>query len=107
MHDLSHLPFQSDKDSSQLIVREYALYCFGRFVAQTIGEHTFFSGNMVYGRAMEAAKSNALMRCCKDLGVASELWDPQVSLRSVCSFMLDVLHPSISQSKTLYYTHYI
>ncbi len=24
--------------------------------------------------ATEAVKSNALMRCCKDLGVASELW---------------------------------
>ena len=24
--------------------------------------------------ATEAAKSNALMRCCKDLGIASELW---------------------------------
>lgn len=34
---------------------------------------------MVYGKAMESAKSNALMRCCKDLGVASELWDPQVN----------------------------
>ena len=26
--------------------------------------------------ASEGAKSNALMRCCKDLGVASVLWDP-------------------------------
>lgn len=25
---------------------------------------------------MEGCKSNALMRCCKDLGIASELWDP-------------------------------
>jgi hypothetical protein len=25
---------------------------------------------------MEAIKSNALTRCCKDLGIASELWDP-------------------------------
>jgi hypothetical protein len=25
---------------------------------------------------LEGAKSNALMRCCKDLGIASELWDP-------------------------------
>ena len=49
-------------------------------MAQTVGEHTFYSANnMVYGRAMESAKSNALMRCCKDLGVASELWDPQVN----------------------------
>lgn len=49
-------------------------------MAQTVGEHTFYSNsNMVYGKAMESAKSNALMRCCKDLGVASELWDPQVN----------------------------
>ena len=31
--------------------------------------------------ATEGCKSNALMRCCKDLGVASELWYfPGVSL---------------------------
>ena len=53
-------------------------------MAQTVGEHTFYSSsNMVYGKAMEAAKSNALMRCCKDLGVASELWDPQVTVISM------------------------
>ncbi|XP_032226483.2 mitochondrial genome maintenance protein MGM101 isoform X1 [Nematostella vectensis] len=73
------LQFQSEKDNSQLIVREYALFCEGRFASQATGEHTFYSnnGNMVYGKAIESAKSNALMRCCKDLGVASELWDPQ------------------------------
>ncbi len=27
--------------------------------------------------ATEGVKSNAMMRCCKDLGVASELWDPR------------------------------
>ena len=27
--------------------------------------------------AAEGCKSNALMRCCKDLGIASELWDPR------------------------------
>lgn len=69
-----------------MIVREYALFCLGRFVAQTVGEHTFYSSNnMVYGKAMEAAKSNALMRCCKDLGVASELWDPQVTVIVQCN----------------------
>jgi hypothetical protein len=31
---------------------------------------------MTQATAEEAAKSNALMRCCKDLGIASELWDP-------------------------------
>ena len=32
----------------------------------------------MYGKACESAKSNALMRCCKDLGIASELRMPQV-----------------------------
>ncbi|CAH3161032.1 unnamed protein product [Porites lobata] len=83
------LQFQSDRDNSQLIVREYALFCLGRFVAQTVGEHTFYSSNnMVYGKAMEAAKSNALMRCCKDLGVASELWDPQFIIQWKDKFAL-------------------
>ena len=62
-----------------MITREYALFCCGRYVSQAVGEHTFYGqGNMVYGRAMEAARSNALVRCCKDLGIASELWDPKV-----------------------------
>ncbi|XP_046842042.1 mitochondrial genome maintenance protein mgm101 homolog [Xenia sp. Carnegie-2017] len=72
------LQFQNERDKSQLITREYALFCCGRYVSQSVGEHTFYGqGNMVYGKAMEAAKSNALVRCCKDLGIASELWDPK------------------------------
>ncbi|CAB4016002.1 Mitochondrial genome maintenance mgm101 [Paramuricea clavata] len=72
------LQFQNEKDKSQLITREYALFCSGRYASQAVGEHTFYGqGNMVYGKAMEAAKSNALVRCCKDLGIASELWDPK------------------------------
>lgn len=71
---------QGELDSGQLITREYALFSYGRFVSQAVGEHTFFSkNNLSYGKACESAKSNALMRCCKDLGVVSELWDPQVS----------------------------
>lgn len=69
---------QNSTDTAQLVTREYALYCQGRFVSQAVGEHTFYSkGSLSYGKACESAKSNALMRCCKDLGVASELWDPQ------------------------------
>ena len=77
-----HVPcrLQNEVEGAQLITREYALYCSGRFVAQAMGEHTFYSkSNLAYGKACESAKSNALMRCCKDLGIASELWDPRVS----------------------------
>lgn len=70
--------FHDDIDGAQLVTREYTLHCHGRFVAQATGEHTFYGkSNLNYGKACESAKSNALMRCCKDLGVASELWDPQ------------------------------
>ena len=76
-----HSPeLQNEVEGAQLITREYGLYCSGRFVAQAMGEHTFYSkSNLAYGKACESAKSNALMRCCKDLGIASELWDPRVS----------------------------
>ena len=35
--------------------------------------------------ATEGCKSNALMRCCKDIGIASELWDP----RFIRKFLLE------------------
>ena len=64
----------------KVLFRDYALFCMGRFVATAKGEHESFTSAMSVGIAEESAKSNALMRCCKDLGVASELWDPQFIL---------------------------
>ena len=55
--------------------REYALYAYGRFVAQARGEQQVFEKAGI-ATASEGVKSNALMRCCKDIGIASELWDP-------------------------------
>ncbi|CAA7258521.1 unnamed protein product [Cyclocybe aegerita] len=60
----------------KIVSREYALVCFGRLVAVARGEQEYFDPSGV-ATATEACKSNALMRCCKDLGVASELWDPR------------------------------
>ncbi len=47
-----------------------------RFVAQARGECQYFSNDTIT-TAGEGCKSNALMRCCKDIGIASELWDPR------------------------------
>lgn len=47
-----------------------------RLVAIARGEQAYFDRDGI-ATATEACKSNALMRCCKDLGVASELWDPR------------------------------
>ncbi|ELU38371.1 genome maintenance protein [Rhizoctonia solani AG-1 IA] len=56
--------------SPKVVSREYALVCLGRIAR---GEQEYFDQEGI-ATATEAAKSNALMRCCKDLGIASELW---------------------------------
>ncbi|KAK3384663.1 mitochondrial genome maintenance MGM101-domain-containing protein [Lasiosphaeria ovina] len=60
----------------RIVTREYALIVHGRYVAQARGENNYFSEENI-PTAGEGAKSNALMRCCKDLGIGSELWDPR------------------------------
>ncbi|KAK9365354.1 mitochondrial genome maintenance MGM101-domain-containing protein [Lipomyces kononenkoae] len=60
----------------KLVTREYALVCHGRLVSIARGEQEYFDANNI-STATEGCKSNALMRCCKDLGIASELWDPR------------------------------
>ncbi|QRV72356.1 genome maintenance protein [Ceratobasidium sp. AG-Ba] len=62
--------------STKIVSREYALVCLGRMVSVARGEQEYFDPEGI-PTAAEGAKSNALMRCCKDLGVASELWDPR------------------------------
>ncbi|KAI9900505.1 hypothetical protein N3K66_004767 [Trichothecium roseum] len=65
---------------SNIVTREYALVVDGRFVSQVQGENAYYNADGLPS-AVEGCKSNALMRCCKDLGIASELWDP-VFIRS-------------------------
>lgn len=47
-----------------------------RLVSIARGEQDYFTKEGI-PTAVEGCKSNAMMRCCKDLGVASELWDPR------------------------------
>ncbi|ETS77976.1 hypothetical protein PFICI_10038 [Pestalotiopsis fici W106-1] len=60
----------------RLVYRDYALIAHGRFIGQARGEMQYFNEDGI-STAAEGCKSNALMRCCKDLGIASELWDPR------------------------------
>lgn len=59
-----------------LVTREYALVAHGRLISVARGEQSYFATEGI-PTATEGCKSNALMRCCKDLGLASELWDPR------------------------------
>eukprot|EP01104_Vermistella_antarctica_P001390 TRINITY_DN11434_c0_g1_i1.p2 TRINITY_DN11434_c0_g1~~TRINITY_DN11434_c0_g1_i1.p2 ORF type:complete len:295 (-),score=61.04 TRINITY_DN11434_c0_g1_i1:505-1353(-) len=64
-------------DNRRIMMREFALFAHGRFVSQAIGEQVFYTGsNMTEGSAVEAARSNSLVRCCKDLGIGSDMWEP-------------------------------
>ena len=58
-----------------ILSREYALYANGRLISIARGA-ALIQGHSNAAASSESVRSNALMRCCKDLGVASELWDP-------------------------------
>lgn len=62
--------------TAKLVTREYGLVVQGRLVSIARGEQQYFDPEGI-PTATEGCKSNALMRCCKDLGIASELWDPR------------------------------
>ncbi|KAJ5915234.1 Mitochondrial genome maintenance protein [Penicillium verhagenii] len=55
---------------------EHQLTLFSRLVSVARGEQDYFSPDGI-PTATEGCRSNALVRCCKDLGIASELWDPR------------------------------
>jgi hypothetical protein len=50
----------------------------GHLCGYAIGEQEYITSNrnMTYGDACEGAKSNALMRLCKGIGMSLELWKP-------------------------------
>lgn len=68
------VPRGPHSQNGNVLSREYALICHGRFISQARGSTTIASFSNA-ALASEAVRSNALMRCCKDLGIASELWD--------------------------------
>ncbi|MEP7218139.1 MAG: hypothetical protein ABI876_04440, partial [Bacteroidota bacterium] len=69
-----------------------ALFVNGRFVSEAIGEQQYAPNNdrMSYATAAESAKSNCLVRCCKDIGIASELWDPSFTRQWLATYALEV-----------------
>ncbi len=50
-----------------------ALYCMGRWVSEAVGGCD--SGYMSHADMVESARTDCLSKACKDLGMASELWN--------------------------------
>jgi hypothetical protein len=51
----------------------------GCYVAESVGESEYHEENALqsWASVWESAKSDCITRCCKDLGIASELWQPE------------------------------
>lgn len=67
---------QADRGAEFVMSADFGLYAGGRFLSAAKGEQKYMdNGDMTYGDAAEGMKSNAISRCCKDLGIALDLWD--------------------------------
>ena len=57
------------------------MYANGQFIAYAVGgaEYRETNQRMNWSDVLETVKSNALMRLCKDLGIASECWNKRFS----------------------------
>lgn len=73
---------------TKILNAEFALYARGAdgrvcYVSKAIGGQQYYGGQgdskMSYDDAAQGAESNALMRCCKQLGVALELWEKRTA----------------------------
>ncbi len=74
-----------------------------RLVSVARGEQDYFSAEGI-PTAVEGCKSTALRRCCKDLGVASELWDPRYIRKFMAKNVKEVFveHQVTKKRKKIY-----
>lgn len=62
-----------------IVYYDGSLFIRGKFVSKAVGEARYIEENdkMSWGSVYESAKSDCITRLCKDLGIASELWQPR------------------------------
>lgn len=78
------------------ITQKWIMIHKGRFVGEAWGEmdYNHKNANQTEATAIEGAKSNAVMRICKDLGMGSECWDKTFTTRFKKDFCVRVLAPN-------------
>lgn len=59
---------------NNITYREYVLWIRGQFAANAVGHHEEQRKTTNFGDAAEATYANALVRCCKRIGMARDLW---------------------------------
>ena len=72
------IPKDMPKFQGNHIYWPFYLMIQGKLAGFAVGEQEYQPSNarMTYGDAVEGAKSNALMRLCKGIGISLELWKP-------------------------------
>lgn len=67
------------KVKDQTVIFDGELWANGRYIAGAMGEQDYIESNknMSWATAVESAKSDCLTRCCKDIGIAIDLWNPR------------------------------
>lgn len=67
-----------DPDRNKLYLQGI-LMARGCYVSESVGEAEYHEDNSLqsWASVWESAKSDCITRCCKDLGIASELWQPE------------------------------
>ena len=112
--------------TAKAVTREYALVVLGRYICNAISnfvtEYLSFTDNLLFRlvsiargeqdyfspegipTAVEGCKSTALRRCCKDLGIASELWDPKYIRKFMAQHVKEVFveHQVTKKRKKMY-----
>ncbi len=74
----SIVPQGMPKHNGDNLIWGFYLIIQGKLAGFAIGEQEYSADNvyMTWGEACEGAKSNALMRLCKGIGISLELWKP-------------------------------
>lgn len=80
-----------DPDHNKLYI-EGVLMVRGHYVATAVGEAEYHesNSNQSWASVWESAKSDCITRCCKDLGIASELWQPEFIRKWIDEFAVKV-----------------
>lgn len=80
------------KKVDDVVVYSGELWAHGRYIASAMGEQRYIESNkkMSWATAVEGAKSDCITRCCKDIGIAIDLWSPQFSKKWVAEHAVKV-----------------
>ena len=73
----------------------------GCYVGEAVGEAEYHATNPLqsWATVWEAAKSDCITRCCKDLGIANELWQPKFINEWISKYAIKVWRNKTGKSK--------